>query len=96
MEGTTYYFNSAIIPGKLHCICKPFAAHPYSAIITLPISSWLLPDRTSPCARVRSFSTLLRYVNDCDTSTAPPYSSPLRAPEWSRHSRRMEPITRSA
>src|ERR1039457_1502346 len=34
------------------------AAQPNSAIMTLPTSSWLLPSRISPAARVRNFSTL--------------------------------------
>ena len=96
MEGTTYYFNSAIIPGKLHCICKPFAAHPYSAIITLPISSWLLPDRTSPCARVRSLSTLLRYVNSPALFVIPPCPGMVQAlaPDGADHALHVGPLPR--
>ncbi len=54
------YFSSVIIPGKLHCMFKLPGIHPYSAVITLATSSWLLPARIKPCARTRSLSTLLR------------------------------------
>ena len=33
------YLSSVIIPGRLHCICRPLGAQPNSAIITLPTSS---------------------------------------------------------
>jgi len=35
----TGHFSSAIIPGRLHCICMPLGVQPNSAIMTLPTSS---------------------------------------------------------
>ena len=33
------YRSSVIMPGRLHCICRPVGAQPNSAIMTLPTSS---------------------------------------------------------